>query len=382
MEKEKDKDKETKVPARVFIVPYRNRPQHKFFFSKYMSFILENETDYEIYFSHQHDTRPFNRGASKNLGFMAIRDKYPNDYKDITFIFNDTDVIPFNKIFSYQTVSGTVAHYYGFDFTLGGIVVIKGRDFERINGFPCYWGWGMEDNALQKRVLKANLTIDRSHFYKIGSPEILQLFDGVSRVINKHDPWREHMDTGLDGIQTLTQVSYSIDPKSANNADNLFAVHNPLIFFINVSNFDALIPFESDAYYHYDLREPKRSIINPQSGRKLTTTGSVTTREWSIIPHVPTTHEHRENHARQLMNSGREVPKELVRQIQQDKLDHVFNDSYNRNIDRNDRNTPSSYSHSPLPSSHSNPINRLPAAAYKGPPKATSSARIRLGGAY
>jgi hypothetical protein len=32
-----------KVPKRIFIVPYRNRVQHKFFFCKYMSFILEND---------------------------------------------------------------------------------------------------------------------------------------------------------------------------------------------------------------------------------------------------------------------------------------------------------------------------------------------------
>ena len=36
------------VPKRVFIVPYRNRIQHKFFFSKHMSFIMEDCDDYEI----------------------------------------------------------------------------------------------------------------------------------------------------------------------------------------------------------------------------------------------------------------------------------------------------------------------------------------------
>ena len=74
------------VPKKVFIVPYRNRIQHKFFFSKYMSFILEDDNDYEIFFSHQCDSRTFNRGATKNIGFIAARNKYPNDYKDITFI--------------------------------------------------------------------------------------------------------------------------------------------------------------------------------------------------------------------------------------------------------------------------------------------------------
>ena len=52
-----------------------------------MSFILEDCDDYEIYFSHQCDARTFNRGATKNIGFLAIKEKYPNDYKDITFIY-------------------------------------------------------------------------------------------------------------------------------------------------------------------------------------------------------------------------------------------------------------------------------------------------------
>ena len=153
-----------KIPKRVFIVPYRNRIQHKFFFSKYMQFILENDDSYEIYFSHQCDARTFNRGATKNIGFLAIKNKYPNHYKDITFIFNDVDTIPFYKIFDYDTTPGVVKHYYGFKYALGGIVAIKGCDFERINGYPCFWGWGMEDNALQKRCDAHGLHIDRSVF--------------------------------------------------------------------------------------------------------------------------------------------------------------------------------------------------------------------------
>ena len=94
---------EQKIPKRIFIVPYRNRIQNKFFFCKYMNFILEDCDDYEIYFSHQCDARTFNRGAIKNLGFIAAKNKYPQHYKDITFIFNDVDTIPFYKIFDYET---------------------------------------------------------------------------------------------------------------------------------------------------------------------------------------------------------------------------------------------------------------------------------------
>ena len=73
-----------------------------------MKYILEDvdPNDYEIYFSHQCDNRPFNRGGMKNIGFLAMKDKYPNDYKNITFIFNDIDTIPLKKnILNYDTRS-------------------------------------------------------------------------------------------------------------------------------------------------------------------------------------------------------------------------------------------------------------------------------------
>jgi hypothetical protein len=323
----------TKIPKRVFIVPYRNRIQHKFFFSKYMSFILENDEDYEIYFTHQCDARTFNRGAVKDIGFIAVRNKYPEHYKDITFIFNDVDTIPFTKIFDYETTHGVVKHYYGFKYALGGIVVMKGADFEKTNGFPCFWGWGMEDNALQKRCDAVGLKIDRSVFYNIGSPEILQLFDGISRIISKKDPWRGENDNGVDGLRTITQLKYTIDEKSANPSDNIFTVHNDKIMFVNVTTFLTHIPFGSEEYYNYDLREPKRKIINPDKIKETRKT-VVTTNDWSNIPHYPTTREKRENVVKYLMSMGKPVPQDLLRQIAIDKQKELEQDSFN-NFNRN-----------------------------------------------
>lgn len=273
------------IPKRIFIVPYRNRKEQKFFFENQMSFVLEDENDYEIFFVHQSDNRSFNRGATKNIGFLAMKDKYPNDYQNITFIFNDVDTVPFHKVFDYRTEEGIVKHYYGFEYALGGIVVINGGDFEKINGYPNFWGWGMEDACLQKRCGSQNLVIDRSQFYKIGSPEILQLFDGVSRLICKKDPSRMQNDNGIDGLMTIHGLQYTIDSISTNPSDNIFIKENDKIHIINVTSFVTQVRFESDEYFEYDLREPKinfRIANKSRSGNPINTT-----EEWRNIPYYP-----------------------------------------------------------------------------------------------
>ena len=346
-----------------------------------MSFILEDQDDYEIYFSHQCDARTFNRGATKNIGFLAIKEKYPDHYKNITFIFNDIDTIPFNKIFDYSTNVGVVKHYYGFKYALGGIVVIKGLDFEKVNGFPCHWGWGMEDTTLQKRCEHVGLIIDRSVFYNIGSPEILQLFDGMSRIISRKDPWRGEHDNGMDGLITITQLKYTIDEKSENPTDNIFTVHNKRIFFINISTFLTHVPFGSEEYYNYDIREPKRKIINPNKLREVRKS-VVTTNDWSNIPYYPTTREKRENVAKYLLSMGKQIPDSLLRQLEEDRQKDIEEDSFNSNIKIN--NNEQIINHFP-----NNTYNKIPHkfspqyAQYIGAnPRAQVSARVGLGGLY
>lgn len=286
------------VPSKVFIVPYRNRIQHKHFFSNYMTnVILKGKSDYEIYFSHQADERNFNRGAMKNIGFLAIKEKYPEHYRDITFIFNDVDTMPFTNLFDYETTPGVVNHYYGFKYALGGIVVIKGGDFERINGYPCYWGWGNEDNALQDRCIKANIKIDRSSFYPVGNPNILQLFDGMARLISKKDPWRCKNDIGRDGLTTITGLVYTIDVESSNFNDNIYAVTNPRMFYVNATQFTTMLAENADEYYKYDLREPSRQIVNPNKLEMVIANKHTKERvnkdtlemmnDWSYIPDQP-----------------------------------------------------------------------------------------------
>lgn len=286
------------IPQIVFIVPYRNRPQHKFFFSKYMTLMLDETPaiPYEIYFAHQDDHRSFNRGAVKNIGFLAMKQKYPTAYATMTFVFNDIDTVPFSPgstLFPWMTSSKTVKHFYGFEYALGGIVSIVGQDFEDLNGFPNYWGWGMEDRVLQQRCEKQGIRIDRQHFHSIGSPMILHLFDGISRFINRKDSDRAGQDTGIDGLKTIHKLVMHIDRQSTNVDDNVYVVDHPCLFVVNIQQFRTLVPFESQPLTKYDLRQPISTCLLPSSSSSsssspLKVNPVETTQEWSNIPFYPT----------------------------------------------------------------------------------------------
>ena len=201
------------IPKIIFIVPYRDREQQKEFFMNHMKMVLSDipQSEYKIFFSHQMDTRDFNRGAIKNIGFLAMKEKYPNDYKNITFVFNDIDTMPYTKnFFNYETTNGVVKHFYGFEFALGGIVSIKGSDFEKISGFPNLWSWGYEDNLLQKRVLAANLVIDRSQYYPLMDKNVFQMKDGLIRIVNRKEYDRVINNT-KEGIQSIRDLKYTIE---------------------------------------------------------------------------------------------------------------------------------------------------------------------------
>ena len=88
------------------------------------------------------------------------------------------------------------------------------------------------------------------------------------------------------------------------------------------------VPFGSEEYYNYDLREPKRKIINPDKIRETHKT-VVSTNDWSNIPYYPTNREKRENVAKYLISMGKQVPDSLIRQIEKDKHKEIQEDSFN-----------------------------------------------------
>jgi hypothetical protein len=197
-----------------------------------MAEILEDyhPSYYRIIFVHQADNRSFNRGATKNIGFLYVKRMYPNDYRSITLVFNDVDTFPSQKnvIPSYETKSGVIKHFYGFTYALGGIISVRGEDFEKINGFPNYWTWGFEDNAIQRRALKLNIKIDRDIFYSYGNTKITQLNDEGTRIVN-HSEFDRYLLGVNEGIQTITHINMS--PVVANQ-------ENLSIIMLNVYGFN------------------------------------------------------------------------------------------------------------------------------------------------
>jgi hypothetical protein len=122
--------------------------------------------------------------------------------------------MPYTKgFFNYETVPGVVKHFYGFTFALGGIASITAGDFERVNGFPNLWAWGYEDNALNQRVIKSSIRIDRTQFYPILHKNVLHLQDGVVRDVNRTE-YDTYKFLTPEGVNSITNLQYTINDET------------------------------------------------------------------------------------------------------------------------------------------------------------------------
>jgi len=243
------------VPKLVFIVPYRDREQQQIFFRNHMKMLLEDMSlnEYKIYYIHQCDTREFNRGAMKNIGFLMVKEKYPNDYKNITLVFNDVDTMPFTKNFlNYETTHGNIKHFYGVTFALGGIVSIKAGDFEELTGFPNFWAWGYEDNLLYNRAILKKINIDRSEFYPLMDKNIFQMQDGITRLVNRTE-FDKYVNETDDGFQKIRDLRYNINEETG---------------FVNVTSFNTGQNPDSQKNIVHDLRNGNKPFSLNKSNQQ------------------------------------------------------------------------------------------------------------------
>jgi hypothetical protein len=232
-------------PQYMFIIPYRDREVEKDFFIKHMRTIMEDYApiSYRFLFIHQTDTRLFNRGAMKNIGFITLKMQFPTQYQNVNLIFNDVDTMPSKKnLLNYETRPGVAKHFYGFRFALGGIVSMKAIDFERCNGFPNFFGYAYEDNLLYKRCQNFGIDIDRSNFFPIRDPQILQSGrSGPFRTIKKSE-FDRFVNNTTEGIYQLYQLKYTIEQINNNSA------------YVNVHQFVTPYPDNPAENQPYDIR--------------------------------------------------------------------------------------------------------------------------------
>ncbi|KAL3770485.1 hypothetical protein ACHAWU_009324 [Discostella pseudostelligera] len=159
----------------AIIVPYRdlhptqNRAKHLQAFIPHMKSFLSKLVssnqiqDYHIYIIEQSDDqRKFNRGKLLNIGFdFALKRSEKHPPRHTIFIFHDVDLLPQDDLGKwYATFPTQPIHiarvwdrYSNNSKYFGGIVSFSEGDMKRINGYPnTFWGWGGEDDEMQKRL--------------------------------------------------------------------------------------------------------------------------------------------------------------------------------------------------------------------------------------
>jgi hypothetical protein len=149
------------------------------------------------------------------------------------------------NILPFETTANKIKHFYGFPYTLGGIVSVLGCDFERTGGFPNFWGWGYEDNLLQQRALNLGIEINRDVFFKIkDSNNIIHFEHGTERVMNKFD-FEKYSTKTNEGLYTIFKLDYNID----DNTD-----------FVNVTDFKTGYEEVKHAKFVHDLKNGNRPM--------------------------------------------------------------------------------------------------------------------------
>ena len=150
----------------IILIPYRNRKEHLDIFIKDAIPLFEKYLQpYKVVVIEQEQGKLFNRGMLLNIGFNEYKDK--SEY----FFTHDVDIIPKEEcvktLYTKTDISGSgiTGIYTSQCNTLGGIIKFTSDFFIKTNGFPNnYWGWGVEDKALQNRAeyMYHNITINKN----------------------------------------------------------------------------------------------------------------------------------------------------------------------------------------------------------------------------
>jgi len=148
----------------VLCIPYRNRQAHLDYFLLHSVPLLVKllPNVHIVIIEQSEDKKLFNRGKLLNIAFKEY------EHKTMYYITHDIDINPTEETIS-KHYSKTVGEneilgiYTSCYDTLGGIVKFQSLTIHTCNGFPNdYWGWGVEDKALQNRCVFHNMKISKN----------------------------------------------------------------------------------------------------------------------------------------------------------------------------------------------------------------------------
>ena len=128
---------------------------------------------------------------------------------------------------------------------------------DRCNGFPNLYGWGMEDNAMNDRVIANNIKIDRSKFYPIRSKRIINFNNDTRRIINNKEPGDYKKRRLIDNLNNINNLEYTI---VFNKENSLINSENE--FMINISKYISLENPYQQEYYVQDVSQSGKVYTN------------------------------------------------------------------------------------------------------------------------
>lgn len=161
----------------IILIPYRNRNVHlEVFIEKVVPIFQKVLKSFKVVVVEQSEGKLFNRGSLLNIGYQ----EYKAEGK--WFFNHDVDVYPNESCVEkyYLNQANTIPGFYGIITppcdTLGTVIKFPGTEFSKCNGYPNnFWGWGVEDKALQNRAELAGIPISKIFYHD--SPELTQWFE-------------------------------------------------------------------------------------------------------------------------------------------------------------------------------------------------------------
>lgn len=129
--------KSSQLQKLAIIVPFRDRFDELLEFVPFMNkFLTEQKIPHHIFVVNQVDRFRFNRASLINVGYLFVRDHF--DY----IAMHDVDLLPLNKDLKYVYPMAGPLHIaapglhpkYNYPSFIGGILLLKNEDFQRVNG--------------------------------------------------------------------------------------------------------------------------------------------------------------------------------------------------------------------------------------------------------